>query len=453
MPSDIFDTYEIEGVSDIFDEFDVSHPEETTLQAAKRHTLRSASRVGETVAGMPGDIASLVTLPLELVNRHVEGKMTPEQLANVEAERTKLKDFREKMLFEYGIGDDDFMPMSMPTSSELKDTMSYLTDGYLDPQSGGEEFADELIGDATALLIGRKIPTKGGFISRTFKTIAKPFLVALGANVAKEGAAAMGASEGVQTATKLGTMLLLDLVGKKSANTLKKELYKDAEVLLPEGASVSAENLSRNLAALEKRLKVGGATPSKTPVLTKLKELQAKIVDGRISMEELQEFKRDINEVSSSLYDLPKDVKGKLKKNFNDLRDGVKGAISEYGTQNPEWLNVWQKAEEVHSAVAQSTKVRANVQNMVKKYPHLSATVLGLFGLSIGSTGAYVALPAAAAVYTTELVTRIMKSPTLRKLYRNTITAATAENIPVMTKNMLELDKELKRQNMDFDLR
>jgi hypothetical protein len=413
----------------------VFEEKETIPKAIGRHVARSAARAAETAIGLPGDIVQLAkTLPGYLPE--LPSFLEPEHLKK----ETPIRKGAKKLV------------EALPTSPELKDFTQQVAGDYLMPQSGGEEFADEVVSDLTSLLIGREIPASGGVVSKTLKTVARPLVASIGANLAKEGAEKLGAGEKTQMFAKLGTMLLIDLTGRKSAKALGKELYADSQKLLPEGADISAKNLSKKLGNLEKRLLKGGTAPSKTPVLTKLKEIKGKIKNGKISVSELQEFKRDLNEVSASLYDLPKDVKGKLKSNFNTLRSDLKSTIGEYGKKNPEFLNTWNKAEEVHAAIQQSQKVRKSIGNVIKKHPHISGAVaLGAFGLKMSPTGALVAIPAAASLQSAELVARIMKSPTLRKHYMRTINAAIQENVPAMTKNLSALDKAMKKEGFTFE--
>ena len=116
----------------------------------------------------------------------------------------------------------------------------------------------------------------------------------------------------------------------------------------------------------------------------------------------------------------------------------------QYGKENPEFLKVWNQAEEVHAAINQSQKVRKMMGSVVKKNPKLGYLTAGLVAGKVGVPHLLAAVPAYGALEAAELTARIMKSPVLRAHYQGAINAAIKENVPVMTKNLIELDKELK---------
>lgn len=403
--------------------FDEPKPE-SMLQAAGRYITRSASRVGETVAGFPGDVV---------------------QLAKFVREKTPKSLKREPTFVQKGL---QTALEKLPTSQELKKAMSSWTSGYTDPKSGGEEFADEVVSDTASLLFGRKMPTKGGVITKIFKA-AKPFFVSLGANLAKEGVEVAGGEEKAQTYGKLGTMFLLEMTGRPSARALRGELYNKADALLPKDAAVSTVNLQKKLDALEKHLAKGGSAPSTTPVMTKVKELQDSIAGGKIPVDELRAYKRKINEIAAPL-EANKDVKKQLKKNIDSFRSVVSGEIKDYGRQNPEFYKAFSQAEEVHGAIENSNKVRDFIAKTLKENPKLS--LLGsAYGLFTAPKAVGVALPAYAAMETGALINRIYKSPTLRKHYLGVIKEALKEDVPAMTKNLQALNQSLKKERFSFE--
>jgi len=436
--------------SNIFDrlakEQKIEETEPSFGQEALRHISRTGARIGETIAGLPGDILSLLQLPVEygLSKIAPEGEIIPERVME-EAERQGKVEEARKLLSEMGL-DDEFTAPQPPTSTEMKEVTQYIAGDYLEPQTKTEEFTDEVTKDLTSLIVGRKIPIKGGVIAKTFKAIAKPFLVSLGSNLVKEGVEVAGGGEKAQTYSKLGAMFLLDLTGRTSAKKLKDMFYKKADKAIPENASANARGLSKNLADLEGKLSKGGTTPSKAPVLTKINELQKKINNNRIELAELIEYKRNINEISSSLYDLPKDVKASLKKNFNSLRGDIKSAINEYGIENKPFIESWTKAEELHAAIGQSKQVRHFIEKSIKKYPHLAAVAAGGFGITAPGAALGTAAAGYGLVTGGEQIARIMKSPTLRKYYLKAMKSALAEDSTALIKNLSALDEAMKKE-------
>lgn len=454
MSSDIFDTIDLpeqqmQTSGDIFDsvEFEDAPQQQqkpgilgqvgsalgvgalSVIPGATRQVARAASRVGETALGLPGDIKGIADMAVDYIGSKV-GLPTGDEIARRQKERTG----RGPML-------------DLPTSSRLNEFMNSSFGGYLAPQNGGEQFVDDVVSDATALMLGRKVPASGGAISKAVK-MAKPLFTSIGANIAKEATGALGGGVKSQTAAKIGTMFLTDLIGRPSVKSLSKELYRDAAAKLPEGATVEAGALERNLTGLEKRLAKGGSTPSKTPVQTKISEIRSKIKDGKISVDELQEFKRDVNEISSSLYDLPKDVKAKLRSNVNELRSGIKSTIKDYGKENPAFLETWNEAEEVHSAIQQSSKARSAISKAIKDNKKFSLATLGALGVTAPKTIA-LGIPGAVGLMGSEFVSKIMKSPTIRKHYKSVINSALKEESASLAKNLTALDRSMKKEGFD----
>ena len=137
------------------------------------------------------------------------------------------------------------------------------------------------------------------------------------------------------------------------------------------------------------------------------------------------------------------------------MRNSLKETIYEYGEQNPKFVDTWKKAEEVDGAIKQSAKAKNFIINSFKKHPHLSTTISGAvlvpLGLTVGAKGLLMAPPAAIANYGAELGYRILKSPTLRKHYLNTIKSAIKEETPAVIKNISALDKEMKKQGFTLE--
>ena len=441
MSSDIFDSvFEEQNFGanihdgDVFDSINIDTKQQPSklserlvrrgnqsfLRGDDRQILRSLSRYGETIAGMPGDIEELAMTGGDFL-----------------LDKLGLSKYKSEPSF------------ILPTSSDLTGIMNKATGGFLEPQTSGERFSDEIIKDAAALFLGNKIPTKGGAIYKTFKSV-KPFLVSLGSNLAKEGAALLGASPVVQETVKLGTMFLSSLANKPSVNNLKENLYKDARSKLPKGAEVSAKRLQKNLSILEEKLLEGGDAASKSQVKTKISEINGKIKDGKISIKELQAFKQDVNEITAGISDT-KNTKLKLKSNVNELRKNLRSSISEYGKENPAFIESWNKAEEVHGAISQSQKVRDTILSSLKQNPKLS--LIGATGLGIKTGGAAVpALAGAGATMLTgEFIAKAMKSPTIRKHYGKVLASALKDNTPVLTRNLYALNRAVEKEGFGDD--
>lgn len=150
------------------------------IEGSERPILRALSRAGETALGLPGDIKALGEAGADFLLNKV-GLPTPQQEPKV----------------------------NLPTSTGLTNFMNKVTGGYLEPQTGTERFADDVVRDFAMLVTGR--PNLNSISS-----IAKPATVALGSNTLGKLAEFLGFSEGTQAAVKLA-----GLIGGDVATTLK----------------------------------------------------------------------------------------------------------------------------------------------------------------------------------------------------------------------------------------
>lgn len=403
-----------------FKEVKEEKPESFT-EKIERHILRSASRIGETALGLPGDIASLPSTLLQKGAEKITGK-DQSTAANV-----------AKAVFPGA---------NLPTSSQLKEKAVEASEGYLAPKGKGEEISDEVIQDFTSLLS----PAKAG--GSLLKTLSRKLGIAAGATGAKELAAGFGAGEKGQAGTKVGTMFLLSIFDPKGASKYVSNLYQDAKELVPEGAKVSAKNLSLELSSLRKQLEKGGSAASKTKAIQKIDEINSKISKKQIPVEELTEFKKTINESRASLYDeFKSDKAGRAlaKRNLDSVSKTVDNALGDYAKVNPEWGNVYNDANAGYAAIQSSKKAAKSVAEFLRQNPHLKYGALAAELFLAPKSIAFLPL-AYAGIKGVELLARISKSSVLRKYYIGAAEAAVKEDAAAFARNMEKLDSELNKK-------
>jgi len=410
-----------------------------------RHAARSAARAGETLIGLPGDIREFTGAIggwLGDKARSLMGKepLTEEQKEYIR-EQTKPKNWDL-------IGK---LAESFPTSQEVREgiTRKYTGD-YLEPQNKKEAFADEVVQDFTVLAI----PIKG----------KPPFARALGTSLfANSGAEIADAffGEDAKNYTKLGLLFFAGMVGRNQGGVKKyiSGLYDDMRAEVPEGASVSSKNLSNKLNRIESALKKGDpAAASKQEAFQKINAIKNKISGGEISIDEILELTRDVNE---SIYDSKGLVRGQNK--LYDVRDALHNATKEYGATNEAFASKWKDANQAFA----STEMSRKVGNWVKKNisPKDYAYAASAFGLEGALIGAPMAFKTAAGVsalgataYSAEVLKRISQSPALRRYYMNTVTSSLQQNKASLMRNMkflndgLEKDfKENPYETVDFE--
>jgi hypothetical protein len=404
-------------------DFMAQFEEETTPQKIGRGVARSGARSLETLLGVPGDVQELL---LSLVGEGAKKLGVPEE--TVETAKKFSKDFG--------------MFPGLKTSTEIREKITEpLTGEYLKPKTKGEELSDDIVQDATSLLI----PTKSPKGLKVGKHILRAFGTAAGANLASELAGGLGAEETGKTAAKLGSMMLLGSIGKDSPKKYINNLYSQAEEAIKGAPKIDAKELGKNLKTLEKSLKSGLGAPSEKAVLSKLEELQKKIKKGQIGVDELWASKRSINEeMTKALFDTPsKAAKARAKNLFKQVNRDLNKELAKYGQQNKTFGNAFKNAEEGYAALQQS-QLLGNFIKKNAKYTPLSPLLYPLVQ-AVPSPTAAGALGGAAAYKTGQIGYRLAKSPTLRKYYSQVLKEASRENAVGMNRALVKLDEELMK--------
>lgn len=399
-----------------------SMPQESIISNAGRQIGRTGARVAETVLGAP-----------RAFGEFVEG-LVPETAIKNLAEKVGLRKPVEKG-YEFA---KKYAPYKLfPKSEQVRDLNKFLFGKKTEPQNEWEKKADDLVTDFTALAL----PLPGSKLR-----LLKPGILALGGNIASEVVGKIGGTEKEQTYAKLGTFLAGSLINPKSAQNLEKNLYKQARQSRPIDAKVNAQSLRKATDNLEKELRKGDPTAgSKKKSLDLLKDIKSKIKNNGIEVEELEQFKRDINESRSGLYEEFKtDKVGRksAKRNLDTVSKLIDNSLKEYGKVNPEWETFYRPANEVHGAIAQSKKFRNWIARNAKQigFPSLLAE-LGLYqvgGLptALTATGAGVV-----GLGASEIAVRFMKSPTLQKHYFNLVNSALKEDVVAVRENLKKLNE------------
>lgn len=397
---------------------------ESLMGKVHRNVARSLARATETVVGLPGDIASL-----------------PKKLAKYSMEKLTGKEHPEfdqaNEILKYAIPG-----LNLPTSNEVRQGLEKIGGEYLKPQNKKEEFSDNIVSDLTSLLV----PVKGKI------PFAKSLGIAIGSNIAEKGAELLGAEEGGQAATKIGSTFLLSMINPKGAVKYADDLYKKAKSVLPNKAITPAFELHNDARKMLADLSKGGSADYKTAAQTKLKEIQKKITNGVIPVDELTEFKISVNNARSKLFSdftIDKSTKAKAKRNLDGVSKILDKTIDQYAKTNPQWGKYYKDANESFSAITQSQKVSKAIGKLIKKNPHLSAVALGAKLFFVPHSA-----PALATGYgalkTGELMARIAKSPVLREYYQDAAKAAIKDDSALIIKNLNKLDAGLKKEEKDY---
>jgi hypothetical protein len=404
-------------------------PQENLVENIARQVGRTGARVAETALGTPRAFGELLesAIPEERVKR-LAGKVGLRE--PVEKGYEFAKKYAPYKLF--------------PKSEDVRDFFKFISGGKTEPKNEWEAKTDELISDFAALAL----PVPGA----KFKVL-KPALLALGGNIASEAVGRLGGGEKEKTYAKLGTILTGSMINPRAAENLKNDLYSQARQSRPADAQISAKNLVKNSESFEKELLKGdpGAT-SKRKSLDLIKDIKAKTKSGKINVDELEQFKIDINEARTGLYETFKSDKvgrKRAKRNLDTLSKFIDKSLTEYGKENPEWEAFYRPANEVHGAIAESKKARNFILRLMKKYGHHALLPLVGAGHLVGAAQTLEGVAAtaglgAAAVAGGEIIAKIKKSPSLTKLYVTLINSALKEDAVAVEQILKKMEKELE---------
>lgn len=387
--------------------------EESFLSQAGRGIARTASRVGEQIAGAPGDIFSLI-------NDYIAKPLT------------ELATGKEGVPYE-----ETYLGKALPTTAQHRKATTKQFGKYIEPKNDYEKFIDDVFQDATALAIPGSKGAKLG--KSTFSALAK----STGANVVGSLAKDITADENKSGYAKLGSLFLFSLFDKPTAAKTVAELYKPLSEKVVNLKPVNALGLEANLTNLKNKVSKGTLAPSEQFVVNEVDAILGKIKNGKITPEEAWAVKRSLNEkLSKVLFDIPrKSDQVRARKLTQTIFGDIDNVLKQTAKQDPKFYKDLKAADKAFGTIAQSNLVSKYIENNLK-YTPLSAGLMHAFSGSLGSTAATAVLPYQVG----KIMYRIAKSPVLAKHYMKTLVAAGKEDAIVMNREMKKLDQELQKE-------
>jgi len=440
-------------------------PLETLLRGAARTGVQGAALVG----GSAGDIANL---GFGAANWATGGR-TP-----------SYKDVQGAL------------PVSLPTSSQIKEKAGELTGGYTNPQSETEERIGDVLETIGSLYLPGKAGAKfakglGAFLSADKATkvsrillpfsgrtmsLGKAATVGAAGEAAKTIAEAGGASPFTQQAIKVGTMVYAQTRGgrKELEGVMEKNYEKAYESLKPEPGELGIGKGYININPIRQSINraknklLKSADPAKDQLLDFYGEAESAIdnmdlVEGRARAQDVLGLKRGLNKWVSNIETresfkgqrhLPKASRPDVVKTVGM----VKERLEDFGKANPEFNKSFQVAEDLFKGfndlgeTTQWLSDNVTLKNMVSKAGSsgiagagLAATMMrgglqGLGTLAVGVGGAKIARDASL------FMNLLGKSPAAKKHYIDAITAASKNNGADFTRSMSRLTDASKKE-------
>jgi hypothetical protein len=390
-----------------------------------RQGARTASNIATRAVGLPGDIFSLI-------NQFIAKPAT------------KAITGQEGVPYE-----ETFLGKALPTTGAHREALASKTGEYLKPRNKIESFVDDVLEDTALLLSPSSVASKGIKAGGVLKS----FFKSVGANLAGETTKQIAGSETAGDITKLGSLLVLSVLDQESAAKQVSKLYKKAENNLPASDMANAKPLEKNLNNLKnditKYRPEKNLSTAEKYVVTQADKVMDLIHSGEINVQQAWAQKRSLNEELSSLYkEVPtyKDQK-KVRALAKQITSLLNSTIKEYGGKNPAFYKPFKEADKAFGALARSNFVSHWIENNVVQSP-LTHGLLHVVGGNIGSVasgtvGAILPYQAAKLTY------RIAKSPTLAKIYGNTLKSAAKEDVKAFNKYLKELDDAMQKEESE----
>jgi len=398
---------------ELLEETSPSPNEESMLSTLGRGAARTTARIGEQIAGAPGDIFSLIN---DYIAKPLAEKITGKPGVNYE---------------------ETYLGKVLPTTATHRKGLEDKFGELVKPQGKIEKFIDDVISDATAYALPGLKAEK--LASKAMKSLAISSI----ANTVGAGVEDITANESKASMAKLGSLFMLSMFDKPKAAKAIGELYKPLSDKVGQLAPVSANRLSNSLHDLQNKVSKGTLAPSEKFIFDEAGEILSKIKNGRITPEELWSVKRSLNEkLTKVLFDTPqKAAQGRARKLAKHVLRETDAALAQTAKQDPKFYKDLKAADRAFGVIAQSDWISRYFEKNVK-YTPFTHGLIEMFSSSLGSTAATAALPYQVG----KILYRISKSPVLARHYANTLASAAKDDVIVMNKEFKKLDKELKNE-------
>lgn len=433
-------------------EYDTS--QESPLGAIARRAVSGVSRAGEAVAGAPGDILSAGLG----VGNYLTGGAIP-----------SYGQVQEKL------------PISLPTSENIKEFVDRGSKGYTKAQGSIEESIDNVVGTVASLFLPTKfkIPIVKNLEkvlnpknAKIASNVLMPFSgtswkKALGMGVAGEvgarGAEALGGGGLAQGATKLAFMAAAGTAGTKKALTDRmKEAYdqRDASIAGPltKQNTVSSQGVLHKLNNVKNEI---GNLPA--PEQEKILDITNKLVKG---IENVVDNPRIIASHEVLKNSIPVKTLVDAKKSLNDWyhlstqervagekflsKDGrryvdqlykvVSEPLEQYGLKHPEFGANQALGDDIYRGIAKASQVK-DIFNSTS----MSSSLTSLVAKKLFSLGANLGIRQSG-----EVIQLFRHSPVAKKAYMDALKFAAEGNSLAAIREAAKVDKEairLKNRN------
>jgi len=395
-------------------------PSKSLLSNKGKEGLRDLGRTGaralENLAGIPGDLASLV---LGAGNYATRGSIPT------------YAQVQEKL------------PVSLPTTSQVREFGKNLTGGILEPQSSGEQLWDDVVSGFTNLIA--PIPGTGKLTAA--KTALKG-VQAVAGSLAGKAAENMGFGQLGQGVANTITTLLTGIAGTKFGLKNQMQNAFDNAEKLSEGKSIGSnitEKLNHNIGKIKQDANAYKGV-AKDFAESRIKDIQGwlPVKGSSLSLPRAMQGIKDLN----SFYDTAsKAERSWLHKISKPLRE----ALEEYGKAGgaPEWYKDYSQANDLYKGYNTASSVGKFMNDHVNlntlKNPIVHGVLLASHSyhqLPKALLGLGTAFSAKEAV---KIVDFMAHSKVGAQAYKNMIVSSMNHNVHEFNKNVRKFDNALTK--------
>lgn len=410
--------------------------EEDNLQWLVRNITANASRLGEQIVGLPGNLEQmgkdiLTNMPSTggILGYSIEKLVGPEKWKQIVNGSPELK------------GSQIF-----PQSKQVKKASEEVSKGYTKAKTKGEERFQETFEDVTSTLLTRR-PVN-------FRNVAVNNLgIPIASNVVKNVVEDLGFGSDKATYSKLGTWTALSLLGNINAPQFASNLMNQGRNGIPTTTTINLPRFQTRLQNVANDPHLLHADPRSALARQQLAAIQNDLANGQTTVRSLMTTYDGINAAkrNRSLFELNKNDQAFARRAIDRVRDAVRDEIMDAGAAHPQALESWRNGIQAWSVIHQSRGITNWIESIAKG-PYskiLSGPAAGLFGVS--SYGAFkapiiagpltVATPA--AYKTIQTAYRVWQDERLAQYYWNSIRAAQTENLPAFLNNYNKLNEKL----------
>lgn len=400
--------------------------EEGFWKGTERRAGQFLRRGLEGFAGVPGEIQGLGAESMKWLSENLREPVSEEEFTRRrESTKGALTPLPEEA--------------RLPTTENLREAGKEFLGEQFEPKGEIEEFIGQTAEDIGTFLFPIAGPAK----------VLRPALMGIGKNVAGQVGEWIAGDKG-RAYLEIGALTLGSFIGRPKAKETVNRLYNEARELRNETAGIKASKLKKNLEGIKKDLMKGDPkAASKAEAFKKIDSISKKIKKGNIRIDELEAFKRDINESASKLkiFEEGASAAKHHKSSLKRVGGEIHKAIEDFGKKNPEYLKKYRAANQAASALYGGEAAAQFAERMVEKggksFSDMSKMLFAVKHPIIHGGVEIIKKPFGAGK---RIYDSVMKSPDLRQRYLKILGSSVKENAALTNKYLRDFDKKLKNE-------